>query len=100
MLCIACDHERRHIRIGDSARGATVSRRAVRGVVRLSWPRQLPHRTPDEIVEELAVTPHPDVARDPDESLAVLERLIREARAAVKAARRRGGSTTSFRRRV
>lgn len=74
--------------------------RAVRGVVRLSWPRQLPLRAYGEIVEELAATPHPDVARDPDESLAVLERLIREARAAVKAARRRGGSATAFRRRV
>lgn len=64
---------------------------------RLSWPRNLPVRTLREIVEELAETPHPDVARDPDESLAVLERLIREARAAVKAARRRGRSATSLR---
>jgi len=69
-------------------------------VVRLSWPRQLPVRAYGEIVEELAATPHPDVARDPDESLAVLERLIREARAAVKAARRRGASTASFKRPV
>ena len=100
MHCIACGHERRHIRIGHSARAATVTPRAVRRVVRLSWPRQLPVRACVEIVEELAATPHPDVARDPDESLAVLEHLIREARAAVKEARRRGGSTTSFRRRV
>ena len=41
-------------------------------------------RTPHEIVEELAATPHPDVARDPDESLAVLERLIDEARLFVR----------------
>jgi len=63
----------------------------------LGWPRQLPLRTYDEIVEELAATPHPNIARDPDESLAILERLIREARAAVKAARRRGGSVASRR---
>lgn len=49
-----------------------------------------PVRTYGEIVEELAATPHPDVARDPDESLAVLERLIREARAALSPSRRRG----------
>ena len=61
------------------------------------WPRQLPLRTYDEIVEELAATPHPDMARDPDESLAILERLIREARAAVKAARRRDRSIASRR---
>ena len=67
---------------------------------RLAWPRQLPLRTYDEIVEELAATAHPDGARDPDESLATLERLIREARAEVKAARRYGGSPTSFRRPV
>ena len=97
---IAYAHERTRIRIGDLARGARVNPRAVRGGVRLSGPRQLPVRTHTEIVEELAATSHPDVARDPDESLAVLERLIREARAAVKAARRRGGSTTSFRRPV
>lgn len=45
-------------------------------------------RTPDEILEEISRTPHPDVARDPDESLAALERLIREARAAVREQRR------------
>ncbi len=61
------------------------------------WPRQLPPRAYDEIVEELAATPHPDMARDPDESLAILERLIREARAAVKAARPRGRSIASMR---
>ena len=66
----------------------------------LAWPRQLPLRTPGEIVEELAATPHPDVARDPDESLAILGRLIREARATVKAVRRPGGSTASLRRPV
>ena len=70
---------------------------AVRGEVRLSWPRQLPVRTHDEIIEELAATPHPDVARDPDESLAILGRLIREARAAVKA-RRRGNEADRARR--
>ncbi|HQZ18137.1 MAG TPA: hypothetical protein PLD86_14790 [Vicinamibacteria bacterium] len=64
----------------------------------MSWPRQLPVRAYVEIVEELAATPPPDVARDPDESLAVLERLIREVRAAVKAARRSGGSTASLKR--
>jgi hypothetical protein len=63
----------------------------------LDSPRQQPARTHDEIVEELAGTAHPDRARDPDESLAILERLIREARAAVKAARRRGGLTASRR---
>jgi len=52
-------------------------------------------RTADDIVAELAQVAHPDVARDPDESLAVLERLIREACVCVKAAGRREEPTYS-----
>lgn len=53
-------------------------------------PRRTPvrPRAPDEILQELSRTPHPDGARDPDESLAALARLIREARAAVREERR------------
>ncbi len=73
-----------------------MSSRAAKPQGRHPWPRHLLARAPDEIVHELATVPHPDVARDPDESLAVLDRLIREARAAAKV-RRRGEEPTYVR---
>ena len=54
-------------------------------------PPRVAVRTPDDIVAELAQVPHPDVAHDPDESLAVLERLIDEARVSERASRDRRG---------
>ena len=47
-------------------------------------PPRVKVRTPEGIVAELARLPHPDVARDPDESLAALERLINEARVSMR----------------
>lgn len=52
-------------------------------------PLRVAVRTSDDIVGELAQVPHPDVARDPDESLAVLERLMAEARLCVRVGRGR-----------
>lgn len=70
-----------------------MTRRAQRAL-REPPPPRVALRTPEDIVAELADVPHPDVARDPDESLAVLERLINEARASLRIIQDRGGLPT------
>lgn len=57
-------------------------------------PPRVALRTAEDIVAELAGVPHPDVARDPDESLAVLERLIKEARVSARTTRDGNGVPT------
>lgn len=64
-------------------------------IARRRSPRALPS-TVEEIVTELARVPRPDVARDRDESLAILDRLIRGARAACANRPEQGESTYPF----
>lgn len=69
-------------------------RRGTHRSLREPPPPRVVVRAPEDIVAELAGVPHPDVARDPDESLAVLERLINEARVSVRTTRDGNGVPT------